>query len=195
MGHLDLSKIELAPPPKKDKAAAASKEAEPEVPTATEIAVPISLSAVIATQKRVQDTLGIFLPLSVFIARASELANEDLPLSKSRQPTSDDLFNSVLGLDKVAPKTSRGHYHPQITGLPPSPIVASQRSSKKPDIIDLLSSSSAPKKAPSLAGAAGVVAGDNVFSVVAPKGDERRAEEYLGRLKQALEAEPGRLVL
>lgn len=196
MGHMDLSKITLAAPPKAAKPAPAEAPAEPELPAATEIAMTISLSAVVATQKRVQDTLGIFLPLSVFIARASELANEELPLSKARKPTSNDLFNSVLGLDKVATaKMSRGHYTPQITGLPATPVAAAQRAVRKPDIIDLLTSRPVPKKSAKLAGAAGVVMPLNVFSVVTPRGDEKRAQEYLDRMKKVLEAEPGRLVL
>ena len=193
--HLDLSNIQLATPAPKPEAAKAAPTAEPEVLTETEVAVPISLTAVIATQKRVQDTLGIFLPLSVFIARASELANETLPLSKSRKPTAQDLFDSVLGLDKVSPKSSRGHYVPQVTGLSPMPTAAAPKS-KKADIIDLLAPKKAGKKTPSVRpGAVGISTGANIFSVTARVGDERRATQYLERMKMALEMEPGRLVL
>jgi hypothetical protein len=193
--HLDLSNIQLAKPAPKPEATQPSVEAAvPELPQETEIALPISLSAVIATQKRVQDSLGIFLPLSTFIARASELANDELPLGKS-QPTADDLFNAVLGLDKV-PKTTRGHYVPQITSLSPAPLPTPVRSTKKPDIIDLLAPKSIVKKAPSVTPAAiGISAGENIFSVVAKNGEEQRVAEYLERLKLALEKEPGRLVL
>ena len=196
LSHLDLSSIQLAKPvPKPEAPKEAAKVPEPALPSATEVAVPISLSAVIATQKRVQDTLGIFLPLSTFIARASELANENLPLSKSRQPTANDLFNSVLGLEKTAP-SSRGHFMPQVTGLAPAPIAKPMRSAKRPDIIDLLAPKQAVRKAPKvLPGAVGVATGLNVFSVTAALGDERRASEYLERMKLALEKEPGRLVL
>ncbi|KAK5109067.1 hypothetical protein LTR62_007523 [Meristemomyces frigidus] len=196
LSHLDLSNIQLSKPAVN---AEAKKEAAPapEEPTDTELAVPISLSAVIATQKRVNDSLGIFLPLSTFIARASELANEDLPLSKHRKPTADDLFNSVLGLDKITgSKSSRGHFTPQITGLS-IPAATPARPTKKGDIIDLLSSKSAETKT-SVAnrpGALGISAGANVFSVTAKSGEERRAAEYLERMKMALEMEPGRLVL
>ncbi|KAK5126753.1 hypothetical protein LTR85_009687 [Meristemomyces frigidus] len=194
LSHLDLSNIQLAKPAPKPEAPKAAP-AEPELPQETEIAVPISLSAVIATQKRVQDTLSIFLPLSTFIARASELANEELPLSKSRKPTADDLFNSVLGLDKVA-KSSRGHFVPQVTGLPPMPLGAPMRATRKPDIIDMLVPKKAAKTVPrAIPGALGIAAGQNVFSVVAKLGEERRAAEYLERMKMALEKEPGRLVL
>lgn len=195
LAHLDLSNIQLAAPAKKPESKPVEAEKPAPIPD-TEIALPISLAAVLETQKRVQDTLGLSLPLSTFIARASELANEDLPLSKNRKPTADELFNSVLGLDKVSTKTSRGHYVPQVTGLPAAPLVSRQRASKQADIIDILSGKpSAPKKAPKLFGAQGVVAAQNVFSVTAPKGDEKRVQEYLERMKQVLEAEPGRLVL
>lgn len=196
LSHLDLSNIQLAQPaPKPDAAQPAAKAPELELPKETEVAVPVSLSAVIATQKRVQDSLGIFLPLSTFIARASELANEALPLGKNRKPTADDLFNSVLGLDKVA-KTSRGQYVPQVTGLAPMPLAAPTKSAKKPDILDILAPKKALKKTSAVRpGAVGVTTGENVFSVTAKLGEEARAAEYLGRMKMALEQEPGRLVV
>lgn len=197
MGHLDLSNIQIAAPKKVEKKEAPAAAVEAAPPSDTEVALPISLTAVLATQKRVQDTLGIYLPLSTFIARASELANEDLPLSKNRTPTSDELFNSVLGLDKVAAKTSRGRYTPQITGLPTTPVAATKRAARKSDIIDLLAAkSSAPKKASrSVTGAVGAVAPHSVFSVMASQGEEKRVQQYLERIKLVLEAEPGRLVL
>lgn len=198
LSHLDLSNIQLAKPalkpdaPSQQKAAAAPA---PELPTETEVAVPISLSAVLATQKRVQESLDIFLPLSTFIARASELANEDLPVGRSRTPTAEDLFNSVLGLDRVASHTSRGRYVPQISGVSPAPVLPAAPAKKK-DIIDLLAPKvKAAKQKPVSLGALGVSAGDNVFSVLARTGEEERATEYLARMKLALEKEPGRLVL
>ena len=198
LSHLDLSNIELAtsaPPAKAADAAPPTTAADMEVPMEKELAVPVSLSAVIATQKRVQDTLGIFLPLSTFVARASELANEDLPASK-RKPTADDLFNSVLGLDAVS-KSSRGSFIPQVSAISPAPPVLPPKT-KKPDIIDMLS---APKgrstevRPEAIPPALGAAAGDNVVSVTAKAGDEGRATEYLERLKLALEKEPGKLVL
>lgn len=197
LSHLDLSNIQLAKPAPKADAPSQQKAAapEPELPTETEVAVPISLSAVIATQKRVQESLGIFLPLSVFIARASELANEDLPLSKTRKPTAEDLFNSVLGLDQVASKSSRGKYVPQVTGISPMPAFP-MAAPKKKDIIDFSApKAKASKQGPVSLGALGVSAGDNVFSVLAKMGEEERATEYLARMKLALEKEPGRLVV
>lgn len=195
MGHLDLSNIEIVSNKKADKAPAAAVEAKAAPPPDTEIALPVSLTAVIATQKRVQDTLGIYLPLSTFVARASELANEDLPLSRNRTPTADELFNSIIGLDKVASKTSRGHYVPQITGLPTT-LTKSSKPARKSDIIDLLSSKpAAPKKASKTLGATAAVTPHSVFSVMAAKGEEKRIQTYLERVKNVLEADPGRLVL
>lgn len=198
MGHMDLSNIQIATPKKaQDKPAEKAPEAEkPAPPADTELALPISLTAVIATQKRVQDTLGIYLPLSTFVARASELANEDLPVSKNRAPTANDLFNSVLGLDKVMTKTSRGHYVPQITGLPATPVSAPKPKAKKTDIFDLLAPTTPKKTTKTVSvGATGAIAPHSVFSVSAPKGDEIRVQQYLERMKLVLEAEPGRLVL
>ncbi|WPG97506.1 Hypothetical protein R9X50_00028300 [Acrodontium crateriforme] len=192
LSHLDLSNIQIAKPTPAPEAAKAAATAQPELPQETEFAVPISLAAVIATQKRIQDSLGIFLPLSTFIARASELANEDLPIGKSQKPTADDLFNSVLGLDTVA-RSSRGQYVPEITGL--GPVSYSRPSNKKADIIDLLAPKQ--KKAAPIVSAesVGISSGDNVLSVMAKSGDEARATEYLERMKLALEKEPGRLVI
>lgn len=194
LAHLDLSNIQLA---KKVEAKPDTKPAEkpvPELPAETEIAIPISLSQVIATQKRVKDTLDIHLPLSTFIARASELANADLPLDKRRKPTADELFNSILGLDQVV-SSKNGAYFPQITGLS-TPSLLRSKPTKKPDIIDLL----APKAkkhapVPPASVPAGISTSDNIFSVVAKDGEESRATEYLERLKLVLEKEPGRLVL
>ena len=198
LSHLDLSNITLATPaPKADAPKKAGAAPELELPSETEIAVPISLAAVIAVQKRVQDTLGIFLPLSTFVARASELANEDLPARKHSKPTADELFDSVLGLDQVHSISSRGHYLPEITALSPAPPLL-PRKAKKPDIIDILAAPKSRKvevRPEDLPAALGVSAGDNIFSVTAKVGEEDRVTEYLERLKDALEKEPGRLVL
>lgn len=197
LSHLDLSNIQLA---KKAEAKSDNKPAEKavaaELPKETEIAMPISLTSVIATQKRVQDTLGIFLPLSTFIARASELANDQLPLSKSRQPSADDLFNAVLGLDKVS-SSSKGNFFPNITGISVAPLAVSSRPSKKQDIIDILATKPVKAKTPKadVSSASGISPSDNIFSVVARNGEEERAAAYLERMKLALEEQPGRLVL
>lgn len=198
LGHLDLSNIKIAPP-KKEAASekpAAAPEAVEEVDT--EIAVPISLTAVLECQKRIKDSIGIFLPISTFVARAAELANDGLPRSKTTKATADELFHAVLGLDKVAgAPLSRGHFVPQVTALPPTSLGMTKPSLKKgkPDVLDILAGKKSPSKISAVGGAKGVVAPVNVFSVSVPKGDERRAQVFLERVKSVLEVEPGRLVL
>lgn len=208
MGHLDLSNIKKAdPPPPQPKEQARTEKKAPPAPAepepATQVAVPVSLAAVFATQRRLQDSLGLTLPLSTFIARASEIANERLPRANGIPASSDELFDALLGLG-AAKKTSRGHYVPQITALPPSgtaTTIASQSAgrSQQPDIMDILAGVK-PQRKPSMPasrspGSKGVGGTNNVFSVNAIKGDEKRARTYLERIKTVLEAEPGRCVL
>ncbi|KAF2264328.1 hypothetical protein CC78DRAFT_232354 [Lojkania enalia] len=202
LAHLDLSNIKLAAPKKEavpEKPAAPVEappaiEEEPDV----EIALSISLKAVLEVQKRVQESVGVSLPISTFIARATELANEDLPRSRKAKPTADDLFNAVLGLDIVTRKTSLGSFTPQVTALPATTVgVTKPATTKKSDIIDILAGkkSGRPAKAPAVSAEKGVVGPVNVFSVSVAKGDERRAQVFLERVKSVLEAEPGRLVV
>lgn len=193
LSHLDLSNIQLAKEKLKPEVKAAEKPIVPELPEETEIAIPISLSEVIATKKRIQETLGIHLPLSTFISRASELANEDLPLNKKRKPTAEELFNSILGLSQVA-TSSKGRFFPHITGLSRPSLVAT-RPAKKPDLIDLLAPKQTKQSVRKGAVPAGISPSDNIFSVNAKAGDEKRATEYLERMKVVLEKEAGRLVL
>jgi pyruvate/2-oxoglutarate dehydrogenase complex dihydrolipoamide acyltransferase (E2) component len=194
LSHLDLSNIKVAP--KKEaapKPAAPVPQAVPELPV--EIALPISLKAVTECQQRVKDSIGVFLPLSTFIARAAELANEDLPKSKTAKPSADELFNAVLGLNKVA-KVSRGNFVPQVTSLPAATLTSTRPAFKKPDVLDILSGKPLKRtKAPVVGGADVVVGPLNVFSVSVPKGDEKRGRVFLERVKTVLEAEPGRLVV
>ena len=207
LAHLDLSNIKLREQKKPETPAAA--EAAPELPQLTTVSLPISLSEVLKVQKRFQDTLGVSMPLATFLARAVDLANDDLPKPKGSKPSSDDLFNAILGLDTI-PTTSRGTYLPQIDALP-SPSFARAtpiRAVKQPDILDILSgkarpATSRPKAvltAPVLVRAEGgsiTTTGGamNVFSLSVPVGEERRARTFLERMKTVLMVEPGRLVL
>ncbi|KAJ0324212.1 hypothetical protein COL5a_007879 [Colletotrichum fioriniae] len=201
MSHLDLSNIKVAP--KKEAPAPAPKKAEaPAAPVDSEVALPVSLAKVLEAQKRIQSTLGVFMPVSTFVARAAEVANDDLPPS-ARKATADELFNQVLGLDKLAPRGSRGYYMPQISALPESSLLAPRASkrSSSADIIDLLAApaKNAAAKKPVAAAAAhhtpGMSSGSNLFTVTVPQGDEKRAKVFLERVKVILEEEPGRLVL
>ncbi|KAM5351347.1 hypothetical protein ACJ41O_004070 [Fusarium nematophilum] len=162
-----------------------------------EVSIPVSLAKVIEVQNKIQDTLGVFLPISTFIGRAAEVANDDLPLSK-RAPTTDELFDQVLGLDKVkAAKGARGVYLPQISAIPPASLLAPQPAARKrSDIIDVLAApkKSAPKPA-TIRTVPGMSSGVNLFTLVVPKVEEARAQVFLERCKAILEEEPGRLVL
>lgn len=197
LSHLDLSNIKLAAPaPKSEKeaktAAAPKQEKKP-----VNVAVSISMKSVIEVQERVQKTLGVFMPLSTFIARAADVANDNLPQSKTYTPSADELFNDVLGLDNVTTANgTRGTFLPQITALPSAAPKVQRVPAKNVDIIDILSGKPtsskrgiAPKAMPGLSNAI------NVFSVTAPQGDEKRAQVFLERVKTVLENEPGRLVL
>lgn len=206
LAHLDLSNIKVAEkknkkpaPETDDKAAGAGKPAAEE---ALQVNLPISLASVIEVQNKVRDTLGVFLPLSTFIARAMDVANDELPLARDHKPTADELFNQVLGLDKVGPRGSQGHYVPQISALPPPASLSLGRTfggaAAKADIYDILAGGAAPAKkaaAAAPAGRSGLSTGVNVFSLKVPKAEEKRAKVFLERVKGVLENEPGRLVL
>jgi hypothetical protein len=197
LSHLDLSNIKVMTrkdsPAKKPEAV----EAAPVEDLDVEVALPISFKAVMDCQKRVQESIGVFLPLSTFIARATELANEELPKSKNAKPSADELFNAVLGLNNVAKKWSRGQFVPQVTSLPPATMSSSRAPIfRKPDVLDILTArKSAGRKVPAVGSAEGVVGPLNVFSVSVPKGDEKRGQVFLERVKSVLEVEPGRLVV
>lgn len=198
--HLDLSNIKVAAPKPAPKQAKPTPPPPPPAPVKSLVTLPVSLSAVIEAQSKIHKTLGVFLPLSTFVARAADVANDGLPLPAGYQPTADELFNQVLGLDKVGagPAGSRGAYIPQIAALPPAGAVVHgpKKAAKKVDILDVLAA--APRKAAVkttgvLPGAS--AAGPNVFSLRVPKAEERRAQVFLERVKVVLENEPGRLVL
>ncbi|EUC48074.1 hypothetical protein COCMIDRAFT_24125 [Bipolaris oryzae ATCC 44560] len=196
LSHLDLSNIK--PMAKKEtpkKPVAEAPKVVEDLPV--ELAMPISLKAVMECQKRVKDSIGVFLPLSTFVARAAELANEDLPKSKTAKPSADELFNAVLGLDKVSAKYSQGNFFPQMTALPATNLSAQQAPApKKSDILDILAGKKPSPPRRSTFSAAPQVAGPlNVFSISVPKGDEKRGQVFLERVKAVLEVEPGRLVV
>ncbi|KAK4172286.1 hypothetical protein QBC36DRAFT_77846 [Triangularia setosa] len=203
--HLDLSNIKVAAakPAPVEKSAKEAAPAPPPAPVKATVALPVSLSAVIQAQKKINDSLGIFLPLSTFIARATDLANDELPAPKGYQPTADELFNQVLGVDRVRgeAKVSRGAYIPQVGSLSPPgavlPKPAAASGKKKKDIFDILAASPSPKpKATASKLSPGLSAvGPNVFSLQVPKDEEKRAKVFLERVKLVLENEPGRLVL
>ncbi|UNI14127.1 Dihydrolipoyllysine-residue acetyltransferase [Purpureocillium takamizusanense] len=202
LAHLDLSNIKVAEAAKKPAPAPAetTAAAAPPAPQALEVNVPVSLAKVVEVQKRIHDTLGVFLPVSTFVSRAAEVANDDLPRA-ARKPTAAELFDQVLGLDKVQAATgSRGVYLPQISAIPPASLFATAPppAATKADIIDELAPRRKSRAAAAPAGVPtvpGLSSGMNVFSLVVPKEEEQRAHVFLERCKVILEEEPGRLVL
>jgi len=196
--HLDLSNIKIAVPKVAPKAEKAPVQEVP-VPEDLLVSLPVSLAAVIEVRKKLEDTLGTFVPLSTFLERAAEVANDELPLPSNYKPTADELFNQVMGLNKVGPRSSRGRYLPQIAALPPSSFTGvAPKPKAKVDIIDFLATSnkkSVPKTRKVSPGQSGVSTGTNFFSLMVPKEEEKRAKIFLQRMKAVLETEPGRLVL
>ncbi|KAJ8065676.1 hypothetical protein OCU04_006348 [Sclerotinia nivalis] len=195
LSHLDLSNIKIAPP----KAAKPAKKDAPAPKPITfhRVAHTISMKAALEVQQRIQSTLGVHIPLSTFIERAADIANDDLPRPKNYKPTSDELFDSVLGLDKVNPANSvRGNFIPE-TGAAFRQIIQASQSSKQNndiDIYDLLSG--VTKKAPlkrSVPKSEPVE--ENEFWVNIPETDMETASVFMQRFKLVLEKEPGRLIL
>lgn len=208
LSHLDLSNIKIPPPKeapkpvKEEKASEEEKsaEAKPEVEN-VQVALPISMANAIEVQKRIHSTLGVYMPLSTFIARASDLANDDLPRSKTAKPTADELFNEVLGLNNVHSQFGvRGNFLPQIQALPATAMAIVPRVRKvdhEVDVLDFLTGK-AKSQAPRRIGPTpirGPPGTTSIFSVTVPKGDERQAKVFLEHLKEVLEEEPGSLVL
>ncbi|MCJ1251800.1 pyridoxine biosynthesis protein [Trapelia coarctata] len=204
LGHLDLSNVKIATPPKPatppptSTPSPALNEPEPD----TEIAVSISFKAVKKAQERIQKVLGVSIPLETFVARAVELSNTDLPRSKSTPPTQDELFNQVLGLNNVSSQLSHGSFTPQIVALPSIMPTARKAPTKKQDIIDILagkpsSGARVTASTPPPSSSSGTAGGSavNVFSVSVSKGEEQRAKVFLERVKTILQIDPGRLVL
>jgi hypothetical protein len=200
--HLDVSNIKMAPPPpllpKEVGVEAASPSPTPSNPITTEVTAPISLATVVEAKSRIQRTLGVSLPLEIFIDRATDIANDDLPRSVTTKPSADELFNQILGLDEVS-SGIRGNFSPQIVALPTT--AAATMTQKNIDIIDFLASkrpvSGSKKGSDTVSGTldSSVSATTNMFSVSVPRGDEKRARVFLERIKAVLESEPGRLVL
>ncbi|KAL9613515.1 MAG: hypothetical protein Q9167_001957 [Letrouitia subvulpina] len=202
---LDLSNIKVAQAPEVSKPSPAQAEEksaptkEQELQPNAEVSISISITAVLEVQKRIQEALGITIPLSTFIARAATIANDRLPRPANSNQTADELFNQVLGLNQVDTGTSRGNFVPQITALPAlsrAPAV----SSKTSDIIDILSRrpilpSAHERMSPRRTSAAQSGNTTNIFSVSATKNEMKQARVFLERMKTILQVEPGRLVI
>ncbi|KAJ5555638.1 Pyruvate dehydrogenase complex component Pdx1 [Penicillium sp. DV-2018c] len=191
LAHLDLSNIKIAPASAPAAPAAVVEEKIVAPPPMSSVAVSVSLAAVLSAQKKIQDNLGVTIPLSRFLAIATELANDDLPRAPSYKPSADELFDEVLGAEPL--RTSRGDYIPELNAVEVPKTVRSKPVTE--DIIDFLSSKSYKKPL-----AAGPVESEsdvasNVFSLTVPAEEEVRAKAFLERIKTLLSVEPARLVL
>ncbi|KAK4869871.1 hypothetical protein LT330_005595 [Penicillium expansum] len=189
LSHLDLSNIKIAPAPAAP--AAAEKETAPEPLPLTSVAISISLAAVLSAQKKLQDNLGVTVPLSRFLAVATDLANDDLPRLANFKPSADELFDEVLGAQPI--NTSRGDYIPELNAFEATKTVRSKPVTE--DLIDFLSAKSPKKSVPTSSAESSVGVASNVFSLTVPVGEETRAKAFLERIKTLLSVEPARLVL
>ncbi|PWY80521.1 pyruvate dehydrogenase complex component Pdx1 [Aspergillus heteromorphus CBS 117.55] len=191
LAHLDLSNIKIMAPvqPAEPVAAAVEKPIARPPPT-TSVTISISLAAVLSVQKKIQDTLGVTVPLLTFLARATDLANDNLPRLAHETRSADELFDEILGAQPV--NTSRGEYTPELNAVE-APVRAVQGRQRKEDIIDILSGNVAKKAVTTVSESAETAA--NVFSLTVPVTEEVRAKIFLDRVKTLLTVEPGRLVL
>jgi hypothetical protein len=210
--HLDLSNIKLSTPltptpaPIKDTA----QTVTPLPLQESKIGISVNLFEVIEVQQRIERKLGIYMPLSTFIAHATDIANGDFPVSRNVRLTQGDLFNQILGLNALMPRTARGSFTPQVSALPAPSSTTTPKPSKETtgmgDIIDVLIGTATVRTAPSSTHAprsmdqvvvpsSANTATTNLISATVPTGDERRGRLFLERVKAYLESEPGRLVL
>jgi len=192
LAHLDLSNIKVAAKKEgsSEKLTPGKETAVPAENPTVKVAVSISMDAVRDCQARVLEAVGVAIPTDTFLKRAAKLANENLP--KSKQPSADELFDAILGLDKVSGRQhSRGNLVPELTTTTSSIRKTPRPVSSKPDILDIL----APRKSSPLADlppASGLPV--HTLSVQVPKVDEKRGRVFVEHLKAILENQPGQLV-
>ncbi|KAJ6024308.1 hypothetical protein N7540_005105 [Penicillium herquei] len=196
--HMDLSNIKIAAPAPKPAPVAEQVKEEVKPLPMTSVAISVSLAAVLSAQRKLHKSLGVTVPVSRFLALATDLANDDLPRSKTQKPSADELFDEILGGEPVT--ISRGDYIPELNVF--DAAQAPKRSeSIAEDIIDILSAKPGKRAAPATSvvdfedieeSAGGA---SNVFSLTVPVGEEVRAKAFLERIKDLLQIEPVRLVL
>ncbi|KAL2835114.1 hypothetical protein BDW59DRAFT_3564 [Aspergillus cavernicola] len=195
LAHLDLSNIKIAAPPAPATPAPALEAEKPVAiaPPTISVAVSISLSTVLSVQKKLQESVGVTIPLSTFLARATDLANDDLPRSLYAKPSANEIFDELLGAQPV--KASRGEYIPELNVVD-APASVQPTQTVKEDIIDFLSGA-VKKQAPRAVQSNSYPANPalNVFSLTVPVDEEKRAHTFLERIKTLLTVEPARLVI
>ncbi|PGH18144.1 hypothetical protein AJ80_04531 [Polytolypa hystricis UAMH7299] len=213
LSHLDLSNIKLAPPPapvpeqqsEPSPEAVAPPEPAP-APAQLSVTVPISLSSIFSIQERIHKKLGVAVPLSTFLTRAADIANDDLPVSKkslSRSP--DALFDEIIGAQKSPSSTlltSRGNFTPEISSPEELSLPQQQpKTTQEPDIIDILTGNAqtvrakAPPTQEELTTSS--ISEDiatNLFSVTVSPDDKARGKEFLERMRTLLQDQPGSLI-
>ena len=208
LGRLDLNNTS-PPRPKRPLSIAeipaqknvATQEHSLAAETDVVVALPISLSSVASVQRTIKASLGITLPLSTFVARATEMANESLPIASHRRVSADELFYAIIAEDTSSRPPSHGSFVPQMSRVRPDLCTEFPRSATShSDIYDVLTGTQrkAPKERTSSGPDSSTPDSQNlkdVFSVGAAKGEERRARIFLERLKTLLQIEPGRLIL
>lgn len=193
LAQLDLSNVEIATPKTEPKRQAEAPAMQATQEVKTDITVTIDLRSVHEVQERIRKALGIDIPTSIFISRAAEVSNLDLPPSRARQPSSDELFNAVLGLHQIR-KTTTGSFTPQLIALPAPETKPYRSQHRRIDIIDALTTK--PRKPFSIPASlpSAEKEGSNILSVSVPKAEQHRAKVFLERIKTILHAEPGRCV-
>jgi hypothetical protein len=195
---LDLSNIKIAP--SKKPAPVAAKKALPPAaaaPKESEVNLSVNFAEVSRVQEKMQKTLGVHLPLSTFLSKATAAANAALP-PKKLPPSADELFNDILGLPNAPRRASKGSFAPVISPLPSKGIASVEVGRSEPDIYDVLTSSASVRVEAKKVGGPreGIIAGgENLLTLKVPSAEEERAKVFLGRVKGLLEQKPGELVL
>ncbi|KAI1978418.1 pyridoxine biosynthesis protein [Ophidiomyces ophidiicola] len=215
--HLDLSNIKPAASPAPAPAPAPAKEREEVAPTAdalplpvedieSRLALPISLSRVLRVQKRVRSAIGVNIPLATFVERATEIANDELPVTRCRtgREMADQIFDEIVGIRRSStnepPPTSRGDYFPDIISA--SDLNSAPESLLEPeaDIIDILSGKVSTKNIVRRQQGEKISAAEgdgetSVFSITVPNEEKLRGQAFLARMQVVLEDEPEKLVM
>ncbi|CUS12239.1 unnamed protein product [Tuber aestivum] len=185
---LDLSNIKIAPP-KKDVGESAKKATEKlDVDRERELKLEVSFGEVLKAQNKLQAALGIHLPLSTFISKATTRANHSLPPVAS----ASDILDELLNLPSMA-SSRPAKFQPAITALPlPSP----RSPTASADILDMLTGA-ASATTPAVKRTLGIAAtGPNVISLTVKSAEEEeRGRLFLEKLKSFLEKDPVGLVL
>ncbi|KAL1954617.1 hypothetical protein VTO42DRAFT_858 [Malbranchea cinnamomea] len=205
--HLDLSNIKLAPPPAPPAPAPAEQQSIQEVeeaasvPEDVKVSLPVSFTNLLNLQDRVENGIGVSIPLSTLINRAAHLANIDLPLPRdtyvSASQRLDSLYEQILGTRPTTPVrlTSTGSYFPELETQLESLSRPARTITAQEDIIDILSgkASARPRRVES----APAVSADEVpvLSVTVSAGEKARAEEFLRRVRSYVEEKPDSLLL